>query len=179
MSTNGERTTDKLSVRRREDKQTGHLETLSHGLYFHVDKFVVDGRSSLGQSIKQIVGALLERFPDPAPAAAKLLAQRTAYKLIRAASYEGWVLSGVQPPGASADRDYLKLTGSIRADIQTLYVMSKDAAPSDKTPDLKEYLEMLKKASKAMPAAIKEEAEPYACKCGGKCNGGKDDHPQD
>ena len=160
MSTKGESLTDKLSVRQREDRQTCHLETLSHGLYFHPDKFVIDGRSALGQGIKRIVEALLERFSDPAPAVAKLLAQRTAYKLLRAASYEGWVLAGIQRPLARADRDYLKLTGSIRADIQTLYVMSKDAAPGDKTPDLKEYLAMLQKASQATLINPKGEAAP-------------------
>ena len=158
MDTKKERTTDCLSVRRRKDRLTGHLETLSHGLYFHPDKFVIDGRSSMGQGIKRIVEALLERFPEPAPAVAKLLAQRTAYKLLRAASYEGWVLSGVQPPCQRADLDYLKLTGSIRADIQVLYIMSKDAAPGDKTPDLKEYLEMLRKVSQATPINPKSEA---------------------
>jgi hypothetical protein len=151
MGIEKERITDQLSLRRGKNQKGGHLETLSHGLYFNIEKFVVDGRSSLGQSLKKLVESLLERFAAPVPAIAQLLAQRTAYKLLRAASFEAFVLSGIEAPGQSADADYLKLTGSIRADIQTLYVMSKDAAPGDKTPDLKEYLEMLKKASQATP----------------------------
>jgi hypothetical protein len=180
MSTKGERTTDKLSVRRREDRKTCHLETMQHGLYFNIDKFVVDGRSSLGQSLKKLVESLLERFAAPVPAIAQLLAQRTAYKLLRAASFEAFVLSGVQPPAAGTDADYLKLTGSIRADLQTLYVMSKDAAPGDKTPDLKEYLEMLKKAGAATPVYPKGEAAPAksGCKCGGSRKGGEDGDTQ-
>ncbi|MCX5888189.1 MAG: hypothetical protein NTY36_01895 [Deltaproteobacteria bacterium] len=53
-------------------------------------------------------------------------------------------------PAASADQDYLRLTGSIRADLQLLHIMAKGNGGGD-GPDLKEYLETIKKASKAIP----------------------------
>jgi hypothetical protein len=43
-------------------------------------------------------------------------------------------------PAPNADRDYLSLTGSIRADIQTLWTISKDGNPKDPVPSLEEYL---------------------------------------
>jgi hypothetical protein len=141
----------KLGVKRGPYKQTGHLQTLAHGLYFRPDKFEIDHRSALGRALKDIVTSLLDRFPAQAPAMAQLLAQRCAYKLVRAASYETFVLTGKEAPALSADQDYLRLAGSIRADIQTLYLMAKDSAMVDQAPDLKEYLAMLKAAAKATP----------------------------
>lgn len=147
-----------VGVRRGNGKERGHLATFGHGLYFRPDKFEVDFRSHLGKTLKIIVSSLLDRFVSPAPAMAQLLAMRTAYKLVRASSYENFVLSGKVAPPLTADQDYLRLTGSIRADIQTLYLMSKDAGLVDQAPDLKEYLEMLKAAAKATPI-ITVEAE--------------------
>jgi hypothetical protein len=69
-------------------------------------------------------------------------------KLIRAATYEAYVLTRDKPPAPNADRDYLSLTGSIRADIQALWIMAKDGAPERAVPDLQQYLTSLREAGK-------------------------------
>jgi hypothetical protein len=143
-----------VGVKRKPGRQRGHLQTISHGLYFHPDKFAIDGRSTLGQALSKIVRNLLEPFPQPAPAMAQLLAQRCSYKLVRAASYEMSVISGNNTPALSADQDYLRLTGSIRSDIQAIYGMLKDGNLADRAPDLKEYLETLRKAAKAQVVEV-------------------------
>jgi hypothetical protein len=131
------------------------MSQLVHGLYFRPEKHKVDHRTRLGRALKGIVAALLEPFPSPAPVAAQLLAQRTAYKLVRAASYEAFVLSEAQAPALNADQDYLKLTASIRADLQTLHVMARHGGPDKDAPDLTAYLEALKK--EAIP--VKPQSE--------------------
>jgi hypothetical protein len=145
-----------VGVKRKPGKQRGHLQTMAHGLYFDVTKFQIDGRSSLGKQIHRVLVALLEPFSKPIPAPAEMLARRTAYKLLRAASFEAYILGG-GTPAPSTDQDYLRLTGSIRADLQLLHVMAKGNGGGD-APDLKEYLEALRKASKATPIH-KVEAE--------------------
>ena len=89
---------------------------------------------------------LFERFPaDPRQPRPRLSPNGARLqKLIRAASYEAFVLKGGKvAPGA--ERDYLALAGSIRADIATLWVMAKDGGAPDPVPDLQTYLASLKK----------------------------------
>jgi hypothetical protein len=122
------------------------MRQLIHGLYFRLEKHKVDYRTRLGKTLKAVTAALLEQFPSPPPVAAQLLAQRTAFKLVRAANFEAFMLKEAQvAPALNADQDYLKLTASIRADIQTLFVMSKQGGPGKEIPDLQAYLEALKK----------------------------------
>lgn len=154
-------------LKKSECKQMGRFNTLSHGLYFNPAKFQVDFRSRLGKALKGIVGALLGQFPSPCPPAAQLLAQRTAFKLVRAASYEAFIFNGEKVPPLKADQSYLTLTASIRADFQLLWQMAKDGGGGERVPDLREYLESLKAAA-AIP--VKPEAGPepsHACKCSG------------
>ncbi|MFZ5447888.1 MAG: hypothetical protein ACOZFS_04535 [Thermodesulfobacteriota bacterium] len=124
------------------------MRQLTHGLYFRPEKHKVDYRTRLGKTLKAVTAALLEQFPSPPPVAAQLLAQRTAFKLVRAANFEAFMLQEPQAggPTLNADQDYLKLTASIRADIQALFVMSKQGSGLEKeVPDLQTYLEALKK----------------------------------
>lgn len=123
------------------------MKQLTHGLYFRPEKYKVDYRTRLGKTLKAVTAALLEQFPAPAPIIAQLLAQRTAFKLVRAANFEAFVLQQPQEaPALNADQDYLKMTASIRADIQALFVMSKQGGgPEKDIPDLQAYLEALQK----------------------------------
>jgi hypothetical protein len=121
------------------------MRQLTHGLYFRPEKHKVDYRTRLGKTLKSVTAALLEQFPSPAPAIAQLLAQRTAFKLVRAAKFEAFVLQQPQEaPALNADQDYIKLTASIRADIQALFVMAKQGGPEKEIPDLQAYLKALK-----------------------------------
>jgi hypothetical protein len=142
------------------EKKCGHLATLGHGLYFHPEKFKIDSESDLGQALTQIVDTLLEDFPGDKPpyGMARLLAMRTAFKLIRAASYEAFVFSGEELPALLADTNYLKLTGSIRADIQTLHILSKEAGGGDKAPSLEEYLAAIKSGQLVVGEASSDPA---------------------
>lgn len=132
---------DSLSVR-------GPMGATGHGLYFHPERLEIIPDSTLGRFLKQTLDGLLERFPNPPPLAAVVLAQRLAYKLIRAASFEVFVLQSGEAPAPTADSNYLHLAGSIRADLNTLWAMSKDGPPPLKPPTLEEYLKVLKEARK-------------------------------
>jgi hypothetical protein len=122
------------------------MRQLIHGLYFRPEKHKVDYRTRLGKTLKAVTAALLEQFPSPAPVIAQLLAQRTAFKLVRAANFESFVLQQPQEaPALNADQDYIKLTASIRADIQALFAMAKQGGPEKEIPDLQAYLKALKK----------------------------------
>jgi hypothetical protein len=92
-----------------------------HGLYFRADKLEIEPDSSLGIFFKRTLEGLLERFPDPPPLAAAALAQRLTYKLIRAASFEAYVLQSGEAPSPTADANYLHLAGSIRSDRACLW----------------------------------------------------------
>lgn len=117
-----------------------------HGLYFHPEKHRVDGRSKLGKALKGLRRALLQGFPTPAPILAQLLAQRLSFKLIRAASFEAHVLSeGAHDPDLAGEQDYLRLTGSIRADLSTLFSMARQGNVEKEAPDLAQYLEAIRK----------------------------------
>jgi hypothetical protein len=122
------------------------MTQLIHGLYFRPEKHKIDYRTRLGKSLKAVTEALLSQFPAPAPVVAQLLAQRTSFKLLRAASFENFILQNPQEaPTLNADQDYLKLTASIRADIQTLFTMAKQGGPEKEAPDLQAYLKTLKR----------------------------------
>jgi hypothetical protein len=123
----------------------GPMQATMHGLYFKPERLEIIPDSPMGRFAKRTLEGLLERFPDPPPLAAVALAQRLTYKLIRAASFEAYVLQSGKPPAPTADANYLSLAGSIRADIQTLWGMSKDAAPEAKIPTLEDYLKTLEK----------------------------------
>jgi hypothetical protein len=147
-----------LGVRRKPGKKGGHLETTKHLLYFRPDKFKVRKNSSLGKALAFVVDSLLACFYGQAPPSAQLLAQRCAYKLIRAASYETYVLTGQGVPTLSADKDYITLAGSIRADIQALHMMAREPLPDDKL-DLAKYIR-LKECEPMEEAAQAVRVEP-------------------
>jgi len=124
-----------------------------HGLY--IDPVKVDKRTRIAQLRKGLKVALLERFPAPAPAAAQILADRTSVKLLRVAAYEAFVLAG-NLPSDKANQTYLSLTESIRKDITMLWQMARDGG-GERVPDLREYLEILRRADKAQVIEIKGE----------------------
>ena len=132
------------------------LRNSKHGLYRDLVK--LDGRTRLSLIKGGLKKALLERFPDPIPAVAHILAERCAIKLIRVASYEGYILAGQENPAINADRDYLALTASIRADIQTLYLMAKEGPPEKAAPSLAEYLSAIR-SGQLVPVEASPEPE--------------------
>jgi hypothetical protein len=126
------------------------LPAVKHGFYLDLTRLKIDGRTRLYKVKNHIRGALLDRFPSPAPPVAQVIADRCAIKLIRASLYEVHILEGkaITP---NADREYLALTGSIRADIKALHEMARDGGSAEKIPSLQEYLEHLKKARSGEP----------------------------
>lgn len=126
-----------------KDDLPAKAQNMAHGLYFHPEKFEIAPNSPLGRILKATVTGLLERFPAPAPLAAVALAQRLAYKLIRAASFEAHVLQSGVAPSPTADANYLHLAGSIRSDLNALWAMSKESGPPAKPPSLEEYLKKI------------------------------------
>jgi hypothetical protein len=107
---------------------------VKHGVYKKLD-----GRLREAKEMKAVTKILLERFPDPPPADAQLLAQRVAFKLSRVASFEVFVLSG-NTPSPDAERTYLTPEGQIRADIESLFRLAKEQGPAERVPTLAEYL---------------------------------------
>lgn len=134
------------------------LPAVLHGL--HLDLLGVDGRTRPAKAVKALSNALLERFPSPAPAAAQLLAQRCAFKLIRAGLFEAFVLKGGKPV-VRAEEDYIRLTESIRKDIQALWVMAQNGGSKDSAPSLAEYLEAIT-TGKLVPVEAQTAAPPTA-----------------
>jgi hypothetical protein len=126
-----------------------------HGLY--IDPVKVDRRTRIAQLRKGLKAALLERFPAPAPAAAQILADRAAVKILRVAAYEAFVLAG-NSPSDTANQSYLSLCESIRKDLTTLWQMSRDGV-GEKVPDLREYLEILHRAERAQVIKLEESHE--------------------
>lgn len=129
---------------------------LTHGLFFDPRNFYIDGRTRLSKTLKSITQALLERFPSPAPAGAQLIAQRAAFKAIRLAAFEHFILLGDGEPPPSTDQTYLTIASALRADIEALHRMSRDyAKESEIIPSLQDYLSEVKKA-----AAVTVECKP-------------------
>lgn len=124
-----------------------------HGLY--IDPVKVDRRTRIAQLRKGLKAALLERFPAPAPAAAQLLADRASVKILRIAAFESFILAG-NSPSESTNRDYLSLCESVRRDLAMLWQMARDGV-GEKVLDLREYLEILRRAEKAQVIEIKGE----------------------
>jgi hypothetical protein len=123
------------------------FNALKHGLEFDPSRVWGDARKQPWKNLRRVVRALLQPFPSPPPPAAQVLAQRIAFKVVRAASFEAYVLAEGKPPAAAADSLYLSLTGSIRADLMALSTMAKDGQPSDRPPSLDEYLAAFKSGS--------------------------------
>jgi hypothetical protein len=119
-------------------KGTRCLRVVNHGVYRKLD-----GRCKEAKEFKNLVGLLIERFPEPAPPVVQLLAQRAAFKLIRVTAFETYVLLG-NTPSPDSERTYLTLAGQIRQDLETLWRMAKETGPADRVPSLQEYLEALK-----------------------------------
>jgi hypothetical protein len=124
------------------------LPWLTHGLYRAAK---LDMRTRAGIAFKGIYNALLERFTSPAPVGAQVIAQRCAVKLVKAISFEVFYMSGGKT-APNADRDYLALTGSIRADVKLLHEMAQAGPLAPQTPTLAEYLAALKAGQEDPPA---------------------------
>jgi hypothetical protein len=137
----------------------GHLASVRHGLCVDFKKFRIDGRSTLGRTVKENLRALLSCFNGAPPVAAQLLAKRTAFKMIQASVFEREATFSEQALAPSADERYLKLTNSIREDVKLLHMMARDLKqaqrPTKKPQDLDRYL----KAKKKRPIRPAEEAE--------------------
>jgi len=121
---------------------------IKHGLYVDLEKYKIDGRSALGQAIARAKEALGSIFPDGPNAAAQLLIQRMVYKIMRLEVFENWDFTTGEA-GEAPIRNYVFLSNSLRKDLQLLCSMAKEQEVSKDDPDLKEYLETVKKAAKA------------------------------
>jgi hypothetical protein len=113
------------------------------GLYLALERHGRDGRTRPVQVIHRIVEILLENHKEPVPGPARLLAQRCAVKIVKAAVFEGNFLAGAEY-GIDAPKDYLAWSGSIRADIMALHQLAKEGGPPERGPSLGEYLAALK-----------------------------------
>lgn len=123
-----------------------------HGLFLALQRHKIDGRTRLARVLRETVALLLEGHKEPVPGPVQLLAQRCAFKLIRASLYEMAVLTGKE---SSADSYYLGLANSIRADLQALHQMRE--LPSERIPTLGEYLREIRKGEIKLVAVESEE----------------------
>jgi hypothetical protein len=135
----------------------GSLGDLKHGLYLDLSRLQVPEDSPLGQYFKETVAGLLERFAEPAPALAVVIAHNLAFKIIRARSFMMAVLGSGQEPAPTADLNFLHLSGSMRSDVRELWQMSKDNRPVEPRPP--EWLEHVKELAEAEEAENKDEAQ--------------------
>ena len=122
--------------------------SIKHGLYLELEKWKLDLRSALGQSITRSKEAFAAMFPNGPNAAASVLISQIIYKALRLETFQNWDYStGEATP--TAMQHYINLSNSLRKDLQVLTDMAKNQSPNQDDPDLKEYLESIKKASKA------------------------------
>lgn len=139
-----------------KDKEAGTLTPVKPGIFTDWSKIKKgDGRTREKKFLKSIIKGLLELFPKSAPPAAQLIAGQASFKALSVMKFEHFVLSGGEP-SETASAAYLTLSNSLRKDLETLSRMQKDGGPVEKIPDLKEYLEILKKAD----PAVKVKADP-------------------
>ena len=126
-----------------------------HG--FYIDPVKVDGRTRVALLRKNLRNVLLERFSNPVPAAAQILADRASVKVLRIAAMEAFILAG-NSPSEKTNRCYLSLCESVRRDLAMLWQMARDGG-SERVPDLREYLEILRRAERAQVIKLEESHE--------------------
>jgi hypothetical protein len=126
-----------------------------HG--FYIDPVKVDGRTRVALLRKNLRNVLLERFSSPVPAAAQILADRASVKILRIAAFEAFILAG-NSPSEGTNRNYLALCESVRRDLAMLWQMARDGV-GEKVPDLREYLEILRRAEKAQVIRVEGNSD--------------------
>ena len=131
--------------------------SIKHGLYLDLEKYKIDGRSALGQTLARSRAALAALFPGGKPnALASTLINVVVYKSLKIELFQNCDLAtGKATPTAMAH--YLSMSNSLRSDITTLLAMTQQE-PADDDLDLREYLATIKKAAQAQ--VIKGECEP-------------------
>ncbi|MDP3181267.1 MAG: hypothetical protein Q8M54_00435 [Desulfobaccales bacterium] len=130
-------------------KKGSNTSMVRHGLYCDPAKWDLDGRTTLAKQLHQLRTGLAALFPDGPGRAGALLIDRVVYKSLKLALFEATDLISMEevPPGA--EQAYLTMSNSFRADLQLLTTMAQHQAPAPGDPDLREYLETLKRAAKA------------------------------
>jgi hypothetical protein len=138
-------------------KQGTNTPMVRHGLYADPAKWDLDGRTTLAKQLVLLREGLAALFPDGPDKAGSLLIDRLVYKSLKLALYEATDLTSTEgvPPGS--EMKYLQMAGSLRADLQLLTTLAQRQAPAPGDPDLKEYLETLKKAAKAQVVKVEVE----------------------
>jgi len=131
-------------------KKGANASMITHGLYCDPSKWEIDGRTLLAKQLNQLRAGLAALFPGGPDKAGALLIDRIVYKGLKLALYEATDLTSAEgvPPGS--EMKYLQMSNSLREDIRLLSAMAKAQAPSPGDPDLKEYLEALKRAARAV-----------------------------
>jgi hypothetical protein len=129
---------------------------VQHGLYLSIERYRINGQSPLGAALNRVKAALGEMFPNGPNGAARLLIKRMAYKIMRLEAFENWdMVTGEASP--TAQQHYISLSNSLRNDLQTLANMAKQQSPESGDPDLREYLDTLKRAAKAQVIKVEKE----------------------
>lgn len=119
-----------------------------HGLFIQIEKYNIDGKSSLGHAIRRVTEALADLFPQGPTKAAQILIQRMVYKVMRLELFENWdYATGEATPPVMAN--YIQISNSLRKDLTTLMSMAKGQETPSNDPDLKEYLDTMKRVAKA------------------------------
>lgn len=132
-------------------------ETISHGLHADIAKRKIDGRTGLGKALRQGREGLARLFPQGPNEAASLLIDRIVFKALKLALYEATDLKGLAGAGAAAEQRYITMSNSLREDIRLLSQMAQRQQAEPDDPDLKEYLEAIKRAAKAQVIRISQE----------------------
>jgi hypothetical protein len=128
-----------------KENEAGALTPFRPSLFTKWSKKKLDGRRREAKWVKATAQGLLSVFPESPPPAAQLIAKQAAFKALALVKFECFVLSGGEA-SEKADETYLRLSNSLRADLETLSRMQKDGGPGDRVPSLQEYLDSLKKA---------------------------------
>ena len=137
-------------------KQGTNTPMVRHGLYADPAKWDLDGRTTLAKQLVLLRTGLAALFPDGPDRAGALLIDRVVYKSLKLALYEATDLTSTEgvPPGS--EMKYLQMSNSLREDIRLLTALAQRQAPAPGDPDLREYLESIRKAAKAQAVQFVE-----------------------
>jgi hypothetical protein len=143
-------------IRQAEYKKGVKNPVIFHGLCADLAKRKIDGRTAVGRALNRLRDGLARIFPEGPDVAASLLIDRIVFKSLNLALYEATVINGVAEVTATGEQKYITMSGSFRADLQLLTTLAKAQTPAPGDPDLKEYLETLKRAAKAQVVKVVE-----------------------
>ena len=131
-------------------KRKSKHPVITMGLYAHIEKYKLDGRTKPVQQMARARVALCQLFPQGVNAPAALIIERVLYKALKLSIYEAMDLAG-EPMTPGGEQKYLTMANSLREDLRILTALADRKPPEGGVPSLQEYLASLKQTGSEGP----------------------------